>query len=156
MEDAGCGLNGELCAPLMIISLDIRCPVEMRSRHAPESLVGNKELDFVPLLAGGGHSQKKSEGDSFICSSAIRARVLSSSCVEPCLTRYACSCLISDSVEGPSVQLIWNFSNVSPATTFGLTSVDFSRHVGPFLPTHSPTIQIPGILPRPHEHSRYV
>lgn len=73
-ENAGCGLNGELCAPFTNLSLDFRCPAQCSSVVLQNPrLVGDIALDFVPLLVGGGDAQKTYRGDSFICSSAIQA-----------------------------------------------------------------------------------
>lgn len=73
-ENAGCGLNGELCAPFTNTSFDFRCPAQCSSVVLQNPrLVGNTELDFVPLLVGGGDSQKTYRADSFICSAAIQA-----------------------------------------------------------------------------------
>lgn len=73
-ENAGCGLNGELCAPFTNTSFDFRCPAQCGSVLLQNPrLVGDVELDFVPLLVGGGDTQKTYRGDSFICSSAIQA-----------------------------------------------------------------------------------
>lgn len=73
-ENAGCGLNGELCSPFTNTSFDLRCPAQCGSVVLQNPrLVGDIELDFVPLLVGGGDMQKTYRGDSFICSSAIQA-----------------------------------------------------------------------------------
>ena len=73
-EDAGCGLNGELCAPFTNASYEFRCPAQCRSVVLQNPrLVGDVELDFVPLLVGGGDPHGTYRGDSFICSSAIQA-----------------------------------------------------------------------------------
>ena len=73
-ENAGCGLNGGLCAPFTNLSLDFRCPAQCSSVVLQNPrFVGDIELDFVPLLVGGGDTQMTYRGDSFICSSAIQA-----------------------------------------------------------------------------------
>ncbi|KAG6381055.1 hypothetical protein JVT61DRAFT_5451 [Boletus reticuloceps] len=108
-ENAGCGLNGELCAPFTNTSFDFRCPAQCASVVLLNPrLVGNVELDFVPLLVGGGDMQKTYRGDSFICSSAIQAGLISDS-------RGGCA----------SVQLVGNFTNYLPVAASGLTSVGF-------------------------------
>ncbi|KIJ68599.1 hypothetical protein HYDPIDRAFT_82602 [Hydnomerulius pinastri MD-312] len=108
-EDAGCGLNGQSCAPFTNSSFDFRCPAQCSSVVLQNPrLVGNVEVDFVPLLVGGGDSQKTYRADSFICASAVQAG------------------LISDSKGGcASVQLVGNFTDYLPTTAFGLTSVGF-------------------------------
>ncbi|KAF8140386.1 hypothetical protein EV363DRAFT_1393295 [Boletus edulis] len=108
-ENAGCGLNGELCAPFTNTSFDFRCPAQCASVVLQNPrLVGNVELDFVPLLVGGGDMQKTYRGDSFICSSAIQAGLISDS-------RGGCA----------SVQLVGTFTNYLPVAASGLTSVGF-------------------------------
>ena len=73
-ENAGCGLDGGLCAPFTNTSFDLRCPAQCSSVVLQNPrLVGDVELDFVPLLVGGGDAQTTYRGDSFICSSAIQA-----------------------------------------------------------------------------------
>ncbi|KAG9314246.1 hypothetical protein JVU11DRAFT_5033 [Chiua virens] len=108
-ENAGCGLDGGLCAPFTNTSLDFRCPAQCSSVEVLNPrLIGNVELDFAPLLVGGGDAQKTYRADSFICSSAIQAG------------------FISDSTGGcATVQLVGNFTDYLPITAYGLTSVGF-------------------------------
>ncbi|KAI6162062.1 hypothetical protein EDD17DRAFT_1579758 [Pisolithus thermaeus] len=54
-ENAGCGLNGELFV--------LQNP----------RIIGDLEVDFVPLLVGGGDGQRTYRADSFLCASAIQA-----------------------------------------------------------------------------------
>jgi hypothetical protein len=73
-KDAGCGLNGTLCAPFSNSSFDFRCPAQCSSVVLQNPrMVGNVEVDFVPLIVGGGDSQKTYRADSFICASAVQA-----------------------------------------------------------------------------------
>ncbi|KAF8846244.1 hypothetical protein BDN67DRAFT_891173 [Paxillus ammoniavirescens] len=108
-QNAGCGLDGELCAPFANVSFDFRCPAQCSSVVLQNPrLVGNIEVDFVPLLVGGGDSQGTYRADSFICASAVQAG------------------FISDSAGGcASVQLVGNFTNYLATTAFGLTSIGF-------------------------------
>ncbi|OAX44387.1 hypothetical protein K503DRAFT_678829 [Rhizopogon vinicolor AM-OR11-026] len=108
-ENAGCGLNGTLCAPFSNSSFDFRCPAQCSSVVLQNPrLVGNVEVDFVPLIVGGGDSQKTYRADSFICASAVQAG------------------LISDSTGGcASVNLVGTFTNYLPTSAFGLSSVGF-------------------------------
>jgi hypothetical protein len=73
-KDAGCGLDGSLCAPFSNSSFDFRCPAQCSSVVLQNPhLVGDESVDFVPLLVGGGDSQKTYRADSFICASAVQA-----------------------------------------------------------------------------------
>ncbi|KAH7885912.1 hypothetical protein F5I97DRAFT_2023720 [Phlebopus sp. FC_14] len=108
-ENAGCGLDGEACAPFSNSSFDFRCPAQCSSVVLQNPrMVGNLEVDYVPLIVGGGDSQRTYRGDSFLCASAVQTG------------------LISDSLGGcASVQLVGNFTDYVPTTAFGLTSVGF-------------------------------
>ncbi|KAG2075054.1 hypothetical protein BDR04DRAFT_1006368 [Suillus decipiens] len=108
-KDAGCGLDGSLCAPFSNTSFDFRCPAQCGSVVLQNPyLVGDESVDFVPLLVGGGDSQKTYRADSFICASAIQAG------------------LFSDSTGGcASINLVGNFTNYLPTTAFGLSSIGF-------------------------------
>ncbi|KAG1757726.1 hypothetical protein EDB19DRAFT_59683 [Suillus lakei] len=108
-KDAGCGLDGSLCAPFSNSSFDFRCPAQCSSVVLQNPrLVGDVEVDFVPLIVGGGDSQKTYRADSFICASAVQAG------------------LFSDSTGGcASVNLVGNFTNYLSTTAFGLSSIGF-------------------------------
>ncbi|KAG1875604.1 hypothetical protein DFJ58DRAFT_873175 [Suillus subalutaceus] len=108
-KDAGCGLDGSLCAPFSNSSFDFRCPAQCSSVVLQNPhLVGDESVDFVPLLVGGGDIQKTYRADSFICASAVQAG------------------LFSDSTGGcASVNLVGNFTNYLPTTAFGLSSIGF-------------------------------
>ncbi|EGO05176.1 hypothetical protein SERLA73DRAFT_43532 [Serpula lacrymans var. lacrymans S7.3] len=109
VENAGCGLDGQSCAPFTNTSFDFRCPAQCSSvvLQNPRA-VGNLEVDFVPLLVGGGDANQTYRGDSFICAAAVQAG------------------MISDSTGGcASVQLVGNFTNYLATSAFGLTSVGF-------------------------------
>ena len=73
-EDAGCGLNGELCAPFNNSAFAFRCPAQCSSvvLQNPRT-VGNQEVDYVPLIVGGGDHNGTYRGDSFVCAAAIQA-----------------------------------------------------------------------------------
>lgn len=84
-KDDGCGLNGEFCAPFMSNissgdpSFNFRCPSQCSSVILLNTrAVGAEEVDFVPLIVGGGNSGNASfpgsyRGDSFICAAAVHA-----------------------------------------------------------------------------------
>lgn len=107
--DAGCGLDGSLCAPFSNSSFDFRCPAQCSSVVLQNPrVVGDESVDFVPLLVGGGDSQKTYRADSFICASAVQAG------------------FFSDSTGGcASVNLVGNFTNYLSTTAFGLSSIGF-------------------------------
>ena len=72
--DDGCGLDGLACAPFTGSSFDFRCPsqcssVELQNPRA----IGNGQVDFAPLIVGGGDANFTYRGDSFLCAAAIQA-----------------------------------------------------------------------------------
>lgn len=73
--DAGCGLNGEDCGPFDDNStFSFRCPAQCSSvvLQNPRT-VGNEQVDFVPLIVGGGDNEGTYRGDTFICAAAVQA-----------------------------------------------------------------------------------
>ena len=70
----GCGLDGELCAPFDNSTFDFRCPAQCSSviLQNPRT-VGGEQVDFVPLIVGGGDTNHTYRGDSFICAAAVQA-----------------------------------------------------------------------------------
>lgn len=87
-----CGLNGEDCAPFSSnTSLAFRCPSNcQKTTLGGRRAVGDSLPEYVPLVIGGGNSNSSVgdesthkadpfiyRGDSFICSAAIHAGVLS-------------------------------------------------------------------------------
>jgi hypothetical protein len=70
----GCGLDGLQCAPFDNSTFDFRCPAQCNSVVLlnPRT-VGNEQVDFVPLIVGGGDENKTYRGDSFICAAATQA-----------------------------------------------------------------------------------
>ncbi|KAJ3490555.1 hypothetical protein NLI96_g1343 [Meripilus lineatus] len=120
----GCGLDGELCAPFDNSTFDFRCPAQCSSvvLQNPRT-VGDEQVNFVPLIVGGGDANHTYRGDSFICAAAVQAG------------------LISDSKGGcASLQIVGNFTDYQPLTARGLSSIGFPS-VFPlsfqFLPTTS-------------------
>lgn len=108
-ENAGCGVNGESCAPFTNYSLNFRCPSGCSSVVLQNPrIVGNLEINFAPLLVGGGDIQRTYRADSFLCASAIHTG------------------LIGNSMGGcATVNLVGNFTDYMPTTAFGLTSIGF-------------------------------
>lgn len=70
----GCGLDGADCLQSEDSTFDFRCPAQCRSviLQNPRT-VGNEETAFVPLIVGGGDSNKTYRGDTFICAAAVQA-----------------------------------------------------------------------------------
>ena len=74
--NAGCGLNGEDCGPYTNATFEFRCPAQCSSviLQNPRT-VGNEQVDFVPLIVGGGDPDRTYRGDTFICAAAVQAYV---------------------------------------------------------------------------------
>lgn len=74
VANAGCGLNGEDCGPFANSTFEFRCPAQCSSviLQNPRT-VGNEQVDFVPLIVGGGDSNGTYRGDTFICAAAVQA-----------------------------------------------------------------------------------
>ncbi|KAH9897995.1 hypothetical protein C8Q73DRAFT_641404 [Cubamyces lactineus] len=105
----GCGLDGDDCGPFGNASFDFRCPAQCSQvvLQNPRT-VGDEQVDFVPLIVGGGDEQGTYRGDTFICAAAVQAG------------------LISDSKGGcATLQLTGNFTNFLPFTANGLSSIGF-------------------------------
>ncbi|KAI0778591.1 hypothetical protein BD413DRAFT_466700 [Trametes elegans] len=105
----GCGLDGEACGPFNNATFDFRCPAQCSSvvLQNPRT-VGDQQVDFVPLIVGGGDEEQTYRGDSFICAAAVQAG------------------LISDSKGGcATLELTGNFTNFLPFTANGLSSIGF-------------------------------
>jgi hypothetical protein len=76
LSNAGCGLDGQECTPFSNSSFDFRCPAQCSSvvLENPRT-VGNQQVDFVPLIVGGGDENRTYRGDTFICAAALQASV---------------------------------------------------------------------------------
>jgi len=70
----GCGLNGQSCAPFNNSAFAFRCPAQCASvvLQNPRT-VGNEQIDFKPLIVGGGDDEQTYRGDSFLCAAALQA-----------------------------------------------------------------------------------
>ncbi|KDQ63414.1 hypothetical protein JAAARDRAFT_29445 [Jaapia argillacea MUCL 33604] len=109
LANGQCGLNGTACGPFDLTSFDFRCPAQCSDvvLQNPRT-VGDEQVDFVPLLVGGGDGNKTYRGDSFICAAAVQAGYISDS-------KGGCA----------SVQLLGNFTDFVATTANGLTSIGF-------------------------------
>ncbi|EKM83565.1 hypothetical protein AGABI1DRAFT_50810 [Agaricus bisporus var. burnettii JB137-S8] len=106
-----CGLDGQNCGPFVTEDpFNFRCPAQCDNviLQNPRT-VGDEEIAFVPLIVGGGDANHTYRGDSFICAAAIQAGVI---------PRSTGGC--------GSLQLIGNFTDFSPTTGHGLSSIGFS------------------------------
>ncbi|CAL1695530.1 unnamed protein product [Somion occarium] len=106
----GCGLDGQNCGPFNDSTFEFRCPAQCKNvvLQNPRT-VGDTQVNFVPLIVGGGDGNRTYRGDTFICAAAVQAG------------------LISDSKGGcASLQLIGNFTNFLPFTANGLSSIGFA------------------------------
>ena len=64
--------------PFSNATFDFRCPAQCASvvLQNPRT-VGVEQVDFVPLIVGGGDSDGTYRGDSFVCAAALQAYVQS-------------------------------------------------------------------------------
>ena len=72
--NAGCGLDGSACAPFNDTTYSFRCPAQCASvvLQNPRT-VGNEQVDWVPLIVGGGDANQTYRGDTFVCAAALQA-----------------------------------------------------------------------------------
>ncbi|WFC99595.1 hypothetical protein MYAM1_002340 [Malassezia yamatoensis] len=112
LRNAGCGLDGAKCAPFASSPQAFRCP----SGCAQTTLlnprtVGDTQLNYVPLIVGGGPLNATAStpyrADSFVCAAAQHAGVLG--------PEGGCA----------SLQLVGPFSNYTNSTQNGLQSFSF-------------------------------
>ncbi|KAH9937063.1 uncharacterized protein B0H18DRAFT_1081352 [Fomitopsis serialis] len=110
----GCGINGESCEPFTDSTLDFRCPAACASvvLENPRT-VGDVQVDYVPLIVGGGDANQTYRGDTFICAAAIQAI--------PRLKQI----LLCDYRWLRVLALVGNYTNYIPFTANGLTSIGF-------------------------------
>lgn len=83
-ENNGCGVNGTACLPFSNSSFAFRCPASCLSQEVLNiRAVGAQDINYEPLVIGGPTPGEATEfayrGDSFICSAAIHAGVISNS-----------------------------------------------------------------------------
>jgi len=106
-----CGLDGEGCISVSAdqTTYEFKCPSQCESVILlnPRT-VGNEAVDNVPLIVGGGDTNRTYRGDSFLCAAAMHAGIVSDS-------RGGCA----------SLDLTGNFTNFLGSTAHGLTSIGF-------------------------------
>ncbi|KAI1793955.1 hypothetical protein LXA43DRAFT_999064 [Ganoderma leucocontextum] len=105
----GCGLDGSECMPFSNSTFDFRCPAQCSSvvLQNPRT-VGDEQVDFVPLIVGGGDRDHTYRGDTFICAAAVQSGLVSD-------RRGGCA----------SLELVGNFTSYLPLSANGLTSIGF-------------------------------
>ncbi|PSR99115.1 hypothetical protein BD289DRAFT_56414 [Coniella lustricola] len=84
VENNDCGLNGTYCLPFSDSSFAFRCPANCLSEEVQNPrAVGAQEVIYEPLVVGGPTSDGQHDytyrGDSFICSAAIHAGIITNS-----------------------------------------------------------------------------
>ncbi|KAI0257665.1 hypothetical protein BJV78DRAFT_1116451 [Lactifluus subvellereus] len=105
----GCGLDGAACEPFTDSSFDFRCPAQCSSvKLQNPRAIGDGQVDFVPLIVGGGDANFTYRGDSFLCAAAIQAGLVSN-------LRGGCA----------TANLIGNFTDFLPRSAHGLMSIGF-------------------------------
>ncbi|KZW02660.1 hypothetical protein EXIGLDRAFT_816420 [Exidia glandulosa HHB12029] len=108
-NEDNCGVNGTLCEPFTDTSFDFRCPANCKSLVLANARpVGTEEVAFVPLVVGGGDDKGTYRGDSFICSAAIHAGIVSNS-------KGGCG----------TVSLVGTFQNFLSSSAHGVSSTAF-------------------------------
>lgn len=84
VQNARCGIDGQDCAPFSSnTSVEFRCPAGCASTHLGAArAVGTQLPNFVPLVVGGGGGGGDGQramyrGDSWVCSAAVHAGIIS-------------------------------------------------------------------------------
>lgn len=73
-ENDECGLDGNACAPFTNSSFQIRCPAQCSTVDLQNPrTIGDEQVNFTPLIVGGGDENFTYRGDSFLCAAAIQA-----------------------------------------------------------------------------------
>ncbi|KAJ4393063.1 hypothetical protein N0V93_002270 [Gnomoniopsis smithogilvyi] len=115
-ENNECGINGTSCLPFSDSSFAFRCPASCLSEEVLNvRAVGAQDVIYEPLVVGGPTPGEASEfsyrGDSFICSSAIHAGIISN-------TKGGCGV----------VSLIGQQSNYPSVSQNGISSIGFDSY----------------------------
>ena len=70
----GCGLDGTDCAPFSDAGFEFRCPARCKETILRnQRTIGDQEVVYVPLVVGGGDTNRTYRGDSFLCAAGIHA-----------------------------------------------------------------------------------
>ncbi|TFK19197.1 hypothetical protein FA15DRAFT_674663 [Coprinopsis marcescibilis] len=104
-----CGLNGQLCMPMNTSAVwDFKCPSGCADAELVGTrLVGNEEVEYKPLVIGGGDEEGTYRADSFVCSAALHAGIISNN--------GGCG----------RIRLLSSFTNFVPSTSHGVSSIGF-------------------------------
>lgn len=108
LANSQCGLDGQDCLPTEYGQYDFRCPAGCDVILQNPRTVGNEEQKYVPLIVGGGDANRTYRGDSFVCSAAVQAGIVS-------FSKGGCG----------SIQLVANYTNFIPTNGHGLDSIGF-------------------------------
>ncbi|KAG2023073.1 LCCL domain-containing protein [Coprinopsis cinerea AmutBmut pab1-1] len=85
LANSQCGLNGQQCLPLNTsATYDFRCPPGCGTLLQNPRTIGAEEMDYVPLVVGGGDEEKTYRADSFICSAASQAGIITTAKGDQC------------------------------------------------------------------------
>lgn len=72
-----CGIDGDACRPFDTDGFAFRCPAGCLGELILEPYtVGDQEVNYKPLVVGGGSETDSYRGDSFICGAALHAGVI--------------------------------------------------------------------------------
>ncbi|KAN0060606.1 hypothetical protein ACQY0O_007264 [Thecaphora frezii] len=113
LRNGGCGLDGKGCEPFAtganVSGTAFRCPrgcsgVTLLNPRT----VGGEQVNYVPLVVGGGDAQRTYRSDSFVCAAAAHAGVLDDS-------RGGCG----------SVRLVGAFASYRGSASHGFESIGF-------------------------------
>ncbi|EPQ30269.1 uncharacterized protein PFL1_02385 [Pseudozyma flocculosa PF-1] len=113
LRNGGCGLDGQDCSPFSTpadsAGVAFRCPSGCSGvTLLNPRTVGDEQVNYVPLVVGGGDEAKTYRSDSFVCAAAIHAGV------------------IRESEGGAgSVRLVGAWSGYANSTSNGIESVGF-------------------------------
>lgn len=105
----GCGLDGIDCTPFSDAGFEFRCPAGCKETILRNiRTVGDQQVVYVPLVVGGGDTNRTYRGDSFLCAAGIHAGLISES-------RGGCA----------KVSLVGTFTNYLSSTAHGITTIAF-------------------------------
>lgn len=113
LRNAECGLDGEDCAPFFTPAAQVgqpfRCPADCTDvTLLNPRTVGDRRVNYEPLVVGGGDANRTYRGDSFVCAAAIHAGVIANS-------KGGCG----------SVRLVGAFAGFEASNAHGIDSIGF-------------------------------
>jgi len=72
-----CGLNGTQCEPFSDSSYAFRCGARPIIQLLNPRVVGSQELNYRPLLVGGGDATRTYRADTWFCAAAVQQKLVS-------------------------------------------------------------------------------